>query len=284
MIGKRRHYRLGLFALAIAMGTQAGCLRFCHPVDPLPADEVRDTFELPTGCKDRVYVFLLHGVDPPDTANMAGLQEYLHSLGYIKTYYGQPFHAFYYEKEIVAIRKREPNARFVLMGFSYGAGLVRDLARDLGKCGIGVDLLVYIDGGRLSTTPLDRPANVSKVVNILAFDRDEDCEIAGAENRRYDDVWHFGTVTHPDTLRMLVRELAQVALRVPLTTHLPSAPPANGVLPAPRPAPELLPPPTPNVKGDGWDFIRPDGFSSGALRSKPIDDAIRTPANFPEPK
>ena len=284
MFGKRRLYRLELIGLALAMGLQAGCLSFCHPVDPLPPEEVRDTFELPTGCKNRVYVFLLDGVDPLDIANMAGLQEYLHSLGYIKTYYGLPFHAFYYAKEIAAIHKREPNARFALMGFSYGAGLVRDLARDLGKQGIEIDLLVYVDGGRLSSQALGRPPNVRKVVNILAFDRDDETEIPEAENRRYDDVWHFGTVTHPDTLRMLVRELAEVALRVPLTTHIPSAPPPNGVLPAPRPAPEMLPPPTPNVKRDGWKFIRPDGFSSGALRTKPMVDAIQTKQSSLEAK
>ena len=284
MLGKRRLYRLGSCGLALLLGMQVGCLRFCHPVDPLPAEEVRDTFELPVGCKNRVYVFLLDGVDPLDTANMAGLQDYLHSLGYLKTYYGQPFHAFYYAKEIAAIRKREPNARFAVMGFSYGAGLVRDMARDLGKQGIEIDLLVYVDGGRLSSQTLGRSPNVRKVVNILAFDRPDECEIPEAENRRYDDVWHFGTVTHPDTLRMFVRELAQVALRVPLTTHIPSAPPAKGVLPAPRPAPEMLPPPTPNVKRDGWDFVRPDSFSSGAIGVKPVLDAIRTPKDTLEPK
>ena len=284
MLGKRRLYRLGSCGLALLLGMQVGCLRFCHPVDPLPPEEVRDTFALPIGCKNRVYVFLLDGVDPLDTANMAGLQDYLHSLGYIKTYYGQPFHAFHYAKEIAAIHQREPNARFVAVGFSYGAGLVRDLTRDLGKKGIEIDLLVYVDGARLSDTPLDRSPNVRKVVNILAFDRHEDYEIAEAENLRYDDVWHFGTVTHPDTLRMLVRELAAVALRVPLTTYIPAAPPAKGVLPAPRPAPELLPPPTPNVKRDGWDYLRPDSFSSGEPGAKPVLDAIRTPKDTLEPE
>jgi pimeloyl-ACP methyl ester carboxylesterase len=263
---------------------QVGCLRFCHPIAPLPPEEVRDTFELPTGCKNRVYVFLLHGVDLFDAANLAGLQEYLHSLGYLKTYYGQPFHAFYYAKEIAAIRKREPNARFVVVGFSYGATLVRDLTRDLGKQGIEVDLLVYVDGSRLGEQPLDRSPNVRKVVNILAFDRGDEYKVPDAENLCYNDVWHFGTVTHPDTLRMFVRELAQVALRVPLTTHIPSAPPAKGVLPAPRPAPKMLPPPTPNVKRDGWDFVRPDGFSSGAIGAKPVLDAIHTPRDTLEPK
>jgi pimeloyl-ACP methyl ester carboxylesterase len=284
MLGKRRLYRLGLFGLALLMGAGTGCLQFCHPIDPLPPEELHDTFQVPVGCKNRVYVFLLQGVDPLDSANMSGLQEYLHSIGYIKTYFGQPFHAFYYEKAILAIHQREPNARFALVGFSYGAGLVRDLARDLGKKGVGVDLLVYVDGARLNAPELTRPPNVAKVVNILAFDRSEDSKIEGAENIRHENVWHYGTVAHPDTLRMLVRELAEIALRVPLTTYLPAAPPADGVLPAPRPMPEMLPPPTPSARRGEWDYLRPDGFSSGVLGAKPVADALHMPPASMEQK
>lgn len=281
MPGKRRLYRLGLCGLALATGIQAGCLQYFHPIDPLPADEVRDTSQVPTGCKNGVYVFLLHGIDPFDLANFEGVHDYVQSLGYIKTYLGQPFHAFYYEKEIVAIRKRDPNARFVLMGFSYGAGLVRDLACSVGKLGIDIDLIVYVDGVELDAHPLVKPTNVRKVVNILAYIRRDQPDIAGAENMRYDDVWHFGTVTHPKTLRMLVRELGEVALRVPVIADAP--PPAPGVivpapemLPAPRmlPAPEVLPAPKPNAKRGEWDFLKPDGHAIGAAGAKPIADAI----------
>jgi hypothetical protein len=269
MLRKRLLYRLGLCGLALVLGLQAGCLQYFHPIDPLPAEEVRDNFEVPIGCKNGVYIFFLHGVDPLDLANFEGVRDYVQSLGYIKTYYGQPFHAFYYEKEIVAIRKRDPNARFVVMGFSYGAGLVGDLACSLGKQGIDIDLLVYVDGVRLEARPLSRPANVLEVVNILGHDRSDEQEIAGAKNMRYNDVWHFGTVTHPQTLRMLVRELSEVALRVPVITDAP--PPVPGVI---VPAPEMLPAPKPNAKRGEWDFLKPDGHTVGVPGTKPIVDAI----------
>jgi pimeloyl-ACP methyl ester carboxylesterase len=291
MFGKRRLYRLGLCGLAFAMSMQAGCLQYLHPVDPLPVEEVRDNFQVPTACKNGVYVFLLHGIDPFDLANLEGLRDYVQSLGYIKTYYGQPFHAFYCATEIVAIRKRDPNARFVVIGFSYGAGLVRDLACSVGKLGIGIDLLVYLDGVPLDARPLGRPANARKVVNILAFARRDQYKIVGAENLRYDDAWHYGTVTHPKTLRMLVRELAEVALRVPVITDAPPpvpGVPAPQVLPAPKelsapqvlpapkelPAPKQLPPPKPNAKRGGWDFLEPDGHARSAQGAKPHDDAF----------
>ena len=192
MLAKRWLYRLGTCGLAFALTMQAGCLQFLHPVDPLPKEEVQDNAQIPTPCKNGVYIFLLQGVDPLDAANMSGVRDYLQTLGYIKTYYGQPFHAFYYEKEIVELRKREPNARIVVLGFSYGAGLVRDIACAVGTHGIDIDLLVYVDGVEWNDRPLVRPKNVRKVVNILAYNRRDKHNIAEAENLRYNDVWHFG--------------------------------------------------------------------------------------------
>ena len=165
MLEKRRLSRLGLCGLALAMGVETGCLQFMNPVEPLPKEEVRDQFEIPVACKNGVYVFFLQGVDPFELSNLGGVHDYVRSLGYIKTYYGQPYHKSYYEKEIAAIHERDPKARFVLIGFSYGAGLIRDLACDLEKQSIDIDLVVYIDGVEVGCQPLIRPSNVCKVVN-----------------------------------------------------------------------------------------------------------------------
>ena len=269
MLGKRRLHLLGSCGLAVLFCTQAGCLQMFHPVAPLPPEEVRDLLQVPAACKNGVYVFFLQGIDPLDLSNLGGLHDYVRSLGYIKTYFGVPFHAFHYEKEILAIREREPNARIVLIGFSYGAGLIRDLACGLGKRGIDVDLVVYIDGVEVDDRPLIRPKNVGKVVNILASNRGDDLLVGEAENVRYDDVYHFGTVTHQKTLRMLVRELAQVALRFPVVTEAPPVLP--GVI---VPTPEILPAPKPTAKRGEWDFLRPDGKSGGVAGSKPTATAL----------
>ena len=280
MLGKRWLYRLGSCGLALVLTMQMGCLQFVYPVDPLPLEEVREQLELPAACKNKVYVFFLHGIDPFDLANLEGVNEYVRSIGYIKTYYGQPFHVFQYEKEIVALRKREPNARIVLVGFSYGAGLICDLACSLGKQQIDIDLAVYIDCVRLEGRPLIRPDNVVKVVNILAADRQHRSEVEQAENLHYNDVRHFGTVTHRNTLRMLVRELGEVALRVPVITHSPTPIPGEIV-----PAPQMLPAPKLNSKRGEWDFLQPDGNAQGMAGGKPIDDAIHMePASMVQKK
>ncbi len=272
MLGKRLLSRVGSCGLAFMLCMQAGCLQMFHPVDPLPPEEVRDLLQVPTACKNGVYVFFLQGIDPLDLSNLKGLHDYVRSLGYIKTYFGLPFHAFYFEKEILAIRKREPNARIVLVGFSYGAGLIRDLACGLGKHGIDVDLLVYIDGVEVDSRPLIRPKNVGKVVNILANNRGDELFVCEAENVRYDDVYHFGTVTHPKTLRMLVRELGEVALRFPVVTDAPPVVP--GVI---VPTPQMLPAPKPTTKRGEWDFLQPDGNAGVVTGSKPTTAAFGMP-------
>jgi len=257
--------RWGAAALALlALSLSPGCLRFCHPVEAPPPEEAA-CHELPQACKNHVYVFFVHGLDPLDLANLSGVNDHVRSLGFIKTYYGQPFHVYHFAGELRKVHECDPEARFVLVGFSYGAGLARDLAGAVEKDGIAVDLLIYIDGARLEASPLTSPPNVVRVVNVLGPDRDDNANVPGAENHVVDDVWHFGTPTHPQTLRILEQELGAVAERVPVVQTLPvTGPGAMPVLPPPLPA--------------GWGFLRPDGHARGAERPPPMADASQQSA------
>jgi hypothetical protein len=264
----------------------SGCLGFVHPIHSPQKEDLAACTEVPAACKNRVHIFLINGLDPFEVGNLKGLQDYLHSLGFIKTWYGQPFHAFLFAKEILKIHAEEPTARFVLIGFSYGAGLARDVVDDMCKAGIPADLLVYIDGVDLTQRRLDRPHHALRVINILSCYRDAERKLEAAENMQYDDVWHFGAPTHPKTLKMLAEELAVVALRVPIEEPmLPPRPPEElpphptpRVLPPPLPGPGTLPPPRPASppppEGD-WKFLEPDG-TTGVSGKKPISDAWAT--------
>jgi hypothetical protein len=267
--------------LATAFALQAGCLSFVHPVDFPPREEVVETIQIPQACKNKVHIFFVHGLDPADLGNYSGLEEYVRKLGFIKTYYGMPYHAFHLEKELCKLRRNEPDARIVIVGFSYGAGLARDIACSVRSEGIDIDLLVYIDGARGEKRHLHRPANVMRVINILAFDRRDDRQVDEAENLRYADSWHFGSVTHPQTVRMLARELATVAHRVPIVQYAP-LPTSAG----PLPQPATLPPPQEiETPKDQWDFLKPDNHSLGVPGIKPAPQAFATdPATLGKPK
>jgi hypothetical protein len=273
----------GLLLAAAGLGAGPGCLSFVHSLDLPPAEQKRTCESVPAPCRNHVHVFLLHGADPLDLANLAGLTEYIQQLGFIKTHYGQMYHLWQFKKDLRHVHEEDPDARFVLIGFSFGANMARELANSVKDEPIVVDLLVYCGGNTLENTPRDRPEHVIHVVNILAtgciwngttFDN--------AENLHYDNVWHFGSPTHPRTRELLARELAVVAARVPYVDRRPPVPPAPADPPAeeaprprpleeeaprPRPLEEEAPRPRPlrGAKKSGpdvppeWDFLKPRG-------------------------
>lgn len=241
-------------ALGLLCAVSSGCLSFVHPIKPPSAEILAPSAAISPECRRHVYVFLVHGMDPLDLANLAGVQKWIQSLGYSQVYFGQLYHAWEFKQTLQRIHKEDPAGRFVLMGFSFGANVVRNIANTARESNIPIDLLVYTGGNTLHNTPVDQPPNVLRIANILA----SGCIWNGAhmdraDNLNYDDVWHFGSPAHKRTLDYLARELAVVAQRVP---HPPerilTAPPvdANAAL-APRPstsAKVALPP--------EWDFLQ----------------------------
>ena len=264
-----RRLRGPLLALTLL---SAGCLSFCHPVPPPTKEMVAESAALPDGCRNHVYIFLIHGLDPLDAANISGLCDYLHALGYLKVYYGQLYHLWYFQRELARIHKEDPDARFVLIGFSFGANMVREVAQEARAEQCVIDLLVYLGGNTLEDVPYDRPDNVLKIVNILA----SGCIWNGthfeeAENIHVTDVWHFGSPTHKKTLEVLRRELPVVAARVQFT--------APGGEPFPRdeseigPTPRPIPMPQAEARRDEWDFLKPEpGIDRSRRPPRPTQD------------
>src|SRR5262245_39238385 len=118
---------LGLVLLIVVSLGNGGCLGI-HSIPPLAPDVHVSCKAFPTCCRDHVHVFFIHGMDPFDWANLTGLRDHVQALGFHKTYYGQMYHTRKFEKEIRRIHEEDPNARFVLVGFSFGANMVRYLA------------------------------------------------------------------------------------------------------------------------------------------------------------
>jgi hypothetical protein len=226
-------------------------MSFLHPVEPSLPELVQSCQELPRGCREHIYVFMIHGMDPFDYANLNGVNNYIHKLGFYQTYYGQLYHTPKFLKEIRRIHQQDPEAHFVLIGFSFGANMVRALAQSVKGDGIAIDLLFYLGGNTLENTPQDQPENALHIVNILAHGYIwNGAQMDGAENLSEEDVWHFGSPTHPRTLQVLTRELASIAMSVPIIE--PVVQPAPNAEPTPRPVPM----PT-AVHRDEWDFLKP---------------------------
>jgi hypothetical protein len=238
--------------MAAVLAAGPGCVSYCHLVPPPPAELAFPCQSVPAGVRDHVYVFLIHGLDPVNFANLSGLRDYIQRLGFNKTYYGQLYHRWYFKNELLRIRESDPKSHFVLIGFSFGANMVRDMALAAQENGIDIDLLVYLGGNTLDNTPHDRPPNAHMVVNILA----SGCIWNGttlddAENFHLPDVWHFGSPTHRVTLEVLAKDLAVVAHSLPQPA-VPALPNTDEEAPTPRPVTLHV-----SVRHDQWDFLKP---------------------------
>lgn len=270
-----------LVLLALLSGP--GCLSFLNPVGKPPAEQTLSTLSIPPVYRNRVYIFIVHGMDPLDAANLSGVRDYIQALGFCKTYYGQLYHYWEMKKYMLRVHEKDPAAHFVVIGFSFGANLARELAHATKEAGVPIDLLVYLGGNTLENTEHDRPQHVGRVVNILASGCIwNGCQMDNATNMHYDNCWHFGSPSHKDTRALLARELYEVALKVRVVVKAPPPPRDWGGLPPagseeappPRPASEEAPMPRPvkpagpmaAAPRDEWDFL------------KPVDNLDLTPA------
>jgi pimeloyl-ACP methyl ester carboxylesterase len=251
----RRLSFVSLAALCLTAGP--GCLRFVHSLDLPPKEQIAQGETIPTPSRNHVHVFLIHGMDPFDLANLNGLTEYIQQLGYIKTHYGQMYHLWEFKKEMRKVHEQDPQARFVLIGFSFGANLARELANAVKEEGILIDLLVYLGGNTLENDEKTQPPHVVHIVNILAAG----CIWNGttmdrADNRHFTNVWHFGSPTHPKTREILANELAVVAARVPYVEKVPPLPlEYENEIPMPRRlTPEQVRQMSTEVPSD-WNFL-----------------------------
>jgi len=268
----RPKWTSGLVAVLLSM--VSGCLSFCHPIEPPKQADALPILSQPTCCRDHVYIFIIQGLDPLDFSDLRGLRDYIQELGFKNTYFGQLYHVVYFKHEMQRIEQADPQAHFVLIGFSFGANMVRDLALAAQDAGLTIDLLFYLGGNTLDNTPHDRPPNCLMAVNILA----SGCIWNGtwfdnAENFHLPDVWHFGSPSHRVTLEVLTRDLALVMHNV-CGEPAQIAPSAPNTLPMPRPVDG---PPT--VGNAEWDFMKP----VARLTYHPVDDlpALPMPVTAP---
>jgi hypothetical protein len=234
--GSRRR-RIGVVALAaLCLAGGEGCLSFVHSLDLPPKEQTIVGEQIPAPRRSHVHIFLMQGLDPLDLANVNGLTEYIHQLGYNKTHGGQFFHQWSFRKEMRNIHKEDPEARFVVIGFSLGSFMACELANAVKEEKLPIDLLIYLGGFILDNTPRTQPENAARIANIMtAGYLIKGPQMDRAENIRCSDVWHFGLPTHPRTRELLARELAVVAARVPYTEKVPPLPPElEDEIPRPR--------------------------------------------------
>ena len=168
--------------------------------------------------KDHIYVFAINGVNPLCQGNFNGFCNYLKKLGYCHTYFGQMYTCFGWADRIREVRRCDPEAKIVVVGFSAGASLAKMLVNNLARDCTRVDLLIYLVGDMLSNAPSTFPPNVCRVLNIRAkglilsggdlFMNGAD--IDGARNCRI-ECRHILAPSRCETLTLVAEEMAALA-------------------------------------------------------------------------
>jgi hypothetical protein len=165
-----------------------------------------------------VYTFIVNGCDPFQLGNLKGVADYMRGLGFSQTHFDTYWNYRDVGRQIRAIRQSDPDAKIVLMGYSWASLMVRRLANDLDKEGIALDVLVYLGGDYISNSPRSRPTNVGLVVNIrghglmlsgydLFFNG---ADIDKAVNMRL-DAGHFALPSQAQTIETLASTLTNLA-------------------------------------------------------------------------
>jgi hypothetical protein len=252
----RRPYALLLAVLPVL----AGCGHIYHrPCDDGPPWRPAET--VPDEMKVCVYVFMIDSFDPFAVGQLAGLRDQINHLGFGKTYYGWPHHLGDFEVELGTVAADRPNARFVVIGYGTGARAARDLVVFADTIGVPIDTVIYLEPIGLDVVAA--PNAAMSTFTVRAADLEPtDATFVG-------QVLHKSQVaTHPETIKLVERELTLIGLSVPPPPRLPfkpvflvePMPPPRNVIPIPkelpiewqflRPRHPWLPPPPPSPWGD----------------------------------
>jgi pimeloyl-ACP methyl ester carboxylesterase len=251
--GWHRRFVRGLL-VGVGLASLTGCLGFVHPVATPSAEVAQVCQGMPALARRHAYVFFVNGLDPVNLGNLTGLRDYVQGLGFPMTYYGQLYHTPWFAGELRRIRAQDPEARFVLVGFSLGSQMVRALAESAGKEEVSIDLMLCLSGNALLAAPADRPANVGRLILVTPGDGTAQ-GAEGAEEYHLADASYFSTPAHPETLHLLKEQLLAIASRVPIAVPSPPPLPVDPeTAPMPRP---VSPAAGGSAANQEWDFLRP---------------------------
>lgn len=231
-----------LTALAL-LGLSTGCVHLQQSAPaPVPL-EVQAAQAMPLPAKNRVHVAFVSG--PVDFAGLHSLRTEVIDQGFIKTYAGQLGQKAGFIAAFEAARRREPDARFAIVGHASGSHLAGELARKLEAEGAAVDLLLFLDP--VGPTPI----HGGRVLCLTT----KGVPMEGAENFKLDS-GAVGAAKHPGTRTVLLRELVEIASRVRVIhkdTNAATVP-------------------------NEWDFLTPRGSVLEVPSGKPLLEAAMTPA------
>ena len=199
-----------------------GCVACGHEACPRSI-EAGPLCPVPRCDRTHVYTILINGLTP--TPCLEELRLKLAESGFEKTYRAELCHTWWLWHEMKRVRKCDPEARFVLVGYGFGCGSAVGLAKDAAREGLPVDSVVLLDPAGVK----DWDGCAERVLVIrsgfaVESDADGRCVRVGCG--------HFALPKQPETAEAIAVVLGEAASRVehqpfdevPMFQH-PDAPP-----------------------------------------------------------
>lgn len=239
----------GAFVLLAALTAAPGCVSLHKPI-ALSSDCLTVCNDVPCACRGKVYVFLLSGFDPLDIDRVADVRAALIRAGYTKIYNGQFYHGSFFAREMLRLTVEEPDAKFVLVGFSYGAETAVSLAETVGKQSVPIALLASVDPYWWSSAPAKKPANVGQTLHVHGERLLVGAAASAGTDFQVPSSYPANVTAQPLGVEAVARAITEVAGQLPRPQ--PSATPQIvNESPTPRPVARSQNPP------DAWDFLKP---------------------------
>jgi hypothetical protein len=179
--------------------------------DESPPERHAPSQSLPAcGC-EHVYIYMINGLTvlPYMAGSMDRVKPFVEELGFCNVKVATHYWRWSFERDIRRVRAQDPDARFVLVGYSIGGSVVCSMAHALEQDGIFIDLIVYIDAHSFVNDFTKRPTNVGKIVaiNSNAWVLRGTCR-PGQECYTVDTRFHLATPRRDETLQILAEKVS----------------------------------------------------------------------------
>ncbi|MBT8048724.1 MAG: hypothetical protein KJO92_09950 [Gammaproteobacteria bacterium] len=168
---------------------------------------------LPAEQKDRVHPFFINSpLDVPQIGRLAGVAAYFRDRGFRHSKFLFRASGADLAARSLDIRREDPDARIVLIGWSGASLWIWDALTDLDIAGQSVDLVVYLDSNWIKKRVEDEghPDNYSRAVLIYRQDNSPVESVPKSVSRTVATKQHLAVAAHTDTLEYLAEELIEL--------------------------------------------------------------------------
>jgi len=189
--------------------TSIGCVRCIAPRCHLISRDAGPECEIPHCCRDRVYAFLVGGLNPLSGGGLDEIQGSLLRHGFSKVGRAGCYHGAWILGEMARIRCADTEARFVIVGLDVGATTALRTASRALEEDLPVDAVVMLDP--IGSKTMKGSPNVR---TILLLSHGRTVLVPYAEVIVVPDASPFDLAAQPTTLATIVGVMEEVALAI----------------------------------------------------------------------